>query len=108
MGGERNVTELSEPAVNTPVTGPPRDLAVGRIDDDLWPDVVAVSPVDSSVSVLFGLPDGRLTRDPEPTPVGEGASSVVLADVDGDGRPEIATGNGTAGSVTVLLGVGRP
>ena len=93
--------------VNYSVAAPPNDLAVGRVDRDRWLDVVTVSPDDSSVSLLLGLPGGRLIRGPQRIPVGAGAMSVVLAEVTGSSSPEIATGNPTAGSVSVLLDPSR-
>lgn len=96
------------PPLDYPVAAPPIDLAVARLNRDRWLDIATVSSDDSSVSVLVGLPGGRLLRGSQRLPVGAGASSIALPDVDGDGRPEIATGNATAGSVSVLLGSSCP
>src|SRR5512140_1658885 len=38
--------------------------------------------------------------------VGPGASAVVIADFNGDGRPDLAVTSNTAGTVSVLLGTG--
>jgi len=96
------------PPLDYPVAAPPVDLAVARLNRDRWLDIATVSSDDSSVSVLVGLPGGRLVRGSQRVSVGAGASSLALPDVDGDGRREIATGNATAGSVTVLLGSSCP
>ncbi|MCC6555980.1 MAG: VCBS repeat-containing protein, partial [Polyangiaceae bacterium] len=46
---------------------------------------------------------GRLIPGPERIPVGANPTSVTLGDLSGDGQPDIATGNRTAGSVTALI-----
>ncbi len=54
------------------------------------------------VSVFAGHGDGTVSRSVEYT-VGRGADSAVTADLDGDGRPDIAVANFRSGSVSLLL-----
>jgi len=63
-------------------------LATGDIDSDGNPDLVAVSATRQVVTVLHGNGDGTFEA-PVDYPVGEPASSLVLADLTGDEFPDI-------------------
>lgn len=99
-------------AVNVPVVagGAPQAVAIGDVNGDGKPDIVtgnfAGGSVNGSVSVLLGNGDGTF-----PTLVtydaGGPVYAVVLADLNGDGKLDIATANGSAGNVSVLLGNGN-
>ena len=89
-------------------------MAVGDFDGAGNLDLAITSRVDNTVTVLLGRGDGTFL--PQTTyAVGSGPNVVVVGDFDGDGTPDLATGNlnwspssGTLGppSVSVLLGRG--
>ena len=87
-------------------TGYPTYFAMGDLNGDGRPDVViAQSPFtqDSTLTILVGNGDGTL-QSPIPIPSGGFPVSVVAADVNNDGRPDIVVANGFIdGSVSVLL-----
>lgn len=94
-------------AVNFAAEHKPNAVAVTDVNGDGKLDVVATlsytaSHGNGSLAVLLGNGDGTLQG---PTYYGTGLlpRALVVADFDGDGRPDVATGNYTSNSITVLL-----
>jgi hypothetical protein len=83
-------------------------FAVADVNGDGKPDIVATSAGGSSVGVLLGNGDGNFQtlQTPRSFPVDTGPFSVAVADLNGDGIPDVVTANGNAGTVSVLLGNG--
>ena len=91
-------------------------LVVVDINGDDKPDVVVASPCTAtcnsygSVSVLLGNGDGTFQTAVTYSSgtFGSGGAAVAVADVNGDGKPDIVTANNSRSdsSVSVLLGNG--
>ncbi len=90
----------------------PLDLAVGDLNADGKPDLVLATSTKSSsgkVSVLLGNGDGTFQTYSDYT-AGPGLSSIVLEDLNGDGKIDVAatlSGNDLFDHVSVLLGNGN-
>jgi hypothetical protein len=82
-------------------------VAIADFDGDGRRDLALARPISAQVTVLLGRGDGTFDASraagfaTAPQPHG-----LAAADLDGDGRPDIATAN-LSGSVTVLLDDGR-
>jgi hypothetical protein len=96
-------------------------VAVGDLNGDGHPDVVVANSCENAsncsngggVSVLLGYGDGTLQAPVIYSSGGVAASSVAIADVNGDGRLDVVVANEClsttgcdSGGVTVLLGNG--
>ena len=83
----------------------PRALAIGDLDGDGLPDVVAITEDDEALEVFVGT-GGAALADAVEYPVGPQPYDVVLADFDGDEVLDAAVANLGEGSVSVLSGDG--
>lgn len=83
-------------------------VAVGDFNGDGKQDIAAADNVSTgAVTVLLGNGDGNFTPAPgSPFAAGNGPRSVAVADVNGDGKPDLAVTNFGGGDVTLLLGNG--
>ncbi len=96
------------------VGGWPDALAVGDLDGDGFPEIVTanarrrhetVARDEDSITVLRNDGAGRFVGRQE-LAVGAMPRAVAIADVDGDGRRDVVTGNAASDDVTVLRGDG--
>jgi hypothetical protein len=94
------------------VVGPePDSVAVADLNGDGIPDLVVGTfssgylRAGRTVSVLLGNGDGTF-GPPRTFPVGQGPSAVVVADLNGDGIPDLVVANQFDYDVSVLLGNG--
>ncbi len=89
-----------------PSQAEPTSLAVADFDGDGTSDLAVTKDARSGkASVMAGAGDGTfkpLTRPPFYR-IGQNPIGVVAADLNGDGRPDLATANADSDSVTVLL-----
>ena len=85
----------------------PVSVAVGDVNRDGVPDVVTANNESYNVSVLLGRGNGTFHAQITFS-VGYYAypRSVAIADVNGDGRPDLLTANAGNNDVSVLLGRG--
>jgi len=94
-------------------------VAISDVNHDGKPDVVVVNNcannsncTNGSVSVLLGNGDGTFQPAVSYSSGGEDSLSIAVADVNGDGYPDLLVANDcgsnncTSGSVSVLLGKG--
>jgi hypothetical protein len=94
-----------QPKVDYVVGAEPRSVAVADLTGDGIPDLVVgnFSYPNSTVSVLLGNGDGSF-QPAKSYPTGASdANAVAVGDLNGDGIPDLVTGN-LEGTVSVLLG----
>ncbi len=80
-------------------------MAVADLNGDGDPDIVTANagsdPGSEDVSVLLGNGDGSF-QDPQLFDAGDFPNSVAVADLNGDGTPDIVTANADPSDVSVL------
>ena len=91
-----------------PVGGRPGSIVAADVNRDGNPDIVVANTEDGTVSVLLG--DGRLrfsAAPGSPFPCGEAPNDIAVADMNGDGIPDLVIANTGTPYLTILLGDGR-
>src|SRR5439155_1608676 len=93
-----------------PVGNNPSSVAVADVNGDGIPDVLAANKGDyvagsSTVSVLLGTGKGAFAPQTS-LQTGFGPQSLMAADLNSDGQPDLAITNFNDDSVSVLLGNG--
>ena len=87
----------------------PTAIAIGDLNADQRPDLATADRTDDRVTVLLGTRAGRFSAGPgSPFAVGDRPRSITIADVNGDGRPDIATPNEWSNNVSLLLNTTPP
>jgi len=88
-----------------PVGSVPVAMAIGDFDFDGSPDLAVLNYLDSSVTILLGNPQdpGSFTTG-ETLRTGQGPVAVAVADLNGDGVPDLAIANYVDGTVWILAG----
>ena len=77
--------------------------AVGDMDGDGKPDIVIACNAVSQVSILHNSSTGTINFDAfSQFPTGSAANGVSIGDMDGDGKPDIATSNFFGNTVSIL------
>jgi uncharacterized OB-fold protein len=106
---------FSTTAVNLVTAANPIKVAVGDVTADTYPDLIVVntSTAANSVSIFrnkltssgtIALASFELKSD---FTTGQAPYDVSIADMDGDGKPELVTANSSSNSVSVLFGTSR-
>jgi len=97
-------------AVGSPfkVGGSPYPHAVGDVNGDAKPDIVAPNIQEGTVSILLGDGEGGYRPAPgSPHRVENRPYYSALGDINGDGKPDIVTTHDDISLVCVLLGDGH-
>jgi hypothetical protein len=89
----------------------PRTVAVADLDQDGRPEIVTANYGNSTISILRNASvPGQINASSFAAridyPAGAGTFGIVAADLDGDGRRDIATANNQGASVSLFRNVG--
>ena len=90
----------------------PYSVSIGDLNGDGKPDLIVANYGANTVSVLLNTtPPGAATPSfaaAQNFATGRSPQSVAIADLNGDGRPDLVTANYGAGTVSVLLNTTAP
>ena len=94
--------------VDLPVAGVPFSVAVADLDGDGKPDIITVASASNVVSVLKNIgTSGTITTNSFGAPinfaVGPSPAFMAIADLDGDGKPDVVTVNGDNNNAVSVL-----
>jgi hypothetical protein len=100
------------PQQTFPAGAAPSSVTVADLNGDGLPDIAVTNNSNSAISVLLNSTStpGSLTLSfaaPQTFAVGGGPRSIAVADLNGDGKPDLAIAN-RAGGVSVLLNQTTP
>ena len=99
----------NSPATVTGATGPSTFITVADVNGDTKPDVVASNLNTGTLGILLGDGSGGFVLQPNSPPTGTVTSNpamAVVADVNGDGKPDVVVANFVANTLGILLGNG--
>jgi FtsP/CotA-like multicopper oxidase with cupredoxin domain len=91
--------------IDYPVGQHPRAIAVGDLNGDNRPDIVATEQGSNFISILLAASSGGFGAETRVT-VGNTPVSVAMGDLNGDSKLDLVVGNYSSNSVSVLLGNG--
>jgi hypothetical protein len=95
---------IEAPGSPVPAGDAPLSVSVGDLDRDGIPDLAVADRGSNKVSVLLGHGTGGFGAAPgSPFAAGIAPASIVSADLDRDGRLDLAVANGGSNNVSILL-----
>ena len=87
-----------------PVAARPSSLAVADFNNDGLLDFVTANSTGNNVSLLLGTATGSFTAASfSPFTTGTAPVSLAVADLNGDGKPDVVVANSSSNNITVLL-----
>jgi hypothetical protein len=109
--GRREGSWQVKPDRSTKVGMSSSEVAVGDLNRDGHIDVALAHHDSYNVAVLLGHGDGTFEHSPGSPVAARGGTSphthgLVIADVNGDGNPDLVTANSTDNDISLLLGDG--
>lgn len=86
----------------------PGSIAVADVNRDGKPDIIVANTADETVSVLLGDGKGHFANAPgSPFACSKAPNDIAVADMNGDGNPDLVIANTGTPYITILLGDGK-
>ena len=93
------------PLSNFTTSGAPYGVAIGDLDGDGKPDVAVADVGADQVSIFLNTSTSGTISFATRVDISLGTdapNNVIIVDLDGDGKPDLATANGNTGNVSIL------
>jgi hypothetical protein len=91
-----------------PVGKGPKWISVSDVNRDGHPDIVVANADSGTVSVLLGNGEGKFhAAAGSPFPAGHLPNDIGIADMNGDGNPDLVIADHQSPYITILLGDGK-
>ena len=91
-----------------PVGHRPDSIAIADVNRDGRPDIIVANMEDETVTVLLGDGRGQFAPAPgSPFACGKAPNDIAVADMNGDGNPDLVIANTGTPYITILLGNGK-
>jgi FG-GAP-like repeat/FG-GAP repeat len=104
-------TRLPSPSFDQiviPVGKGPASIAIADVNHDGKPDIIVANTRDETISVLLGDGKGHFSPAPgSPFACGKSPNDIAVADMNGDGNPDLIVANTETPNITILLGDGK-
>jgi FG-GAP-like repeat/FG-GAP repeat len=108
LGAEDGLALVPAPGSPIAVGGGPGNVVLGDVNGDQKGDLVVACGRDRSLTVLLSQGDGQFrTARGSPIKLPEGPGEMVLQDINGDGRRDLALASHESYGVTLLMGDGN-
>ena len=106
--GDSSVSMHRFRQTSIPVGRGPRWISVADVNHDRNPDIVVANAEGETVSVLLGDGAGHFRQAPgSPVAAGHLPNDIAIADMNGDGNPDLVIANHQSPYLTILLGDGK-
>lgn len=106
--GDSSVSPHRFRQVTIPAGRGPRWITVADVNHDGNADILVADSEGETVTVLLGDGHGQFRPAPgSPVPAGHLPNDIAVADMNGDGNPDLVIANHQSPYITVLLGDGR-
>lgn len=94
--------------ITLPAGRGPGSIAIADVNRDGKPDLLVANEEDGTLTVLLGDGKGHFSAAPgSPFPCGPNPNDIAIADMNGDGNPDLVIANTQTPYITILLGDGR-
>jgi hypothetical protein len=91
-----------------PVGKGPKWICISDVNHDRRPDILVANADSGTVSVLLGNGKGQFQEAAgSPFPAGHLPNDIGIADMNGDGNPDLVVANHQSPYITILLGDGK-
>jgi hypothetical protein len=108
LPGDTSVNSSGFRQLSIPTGHGPRWIAVADLNHDGNPDIVVANAEGGTVTILLGDGKGQFHEAPgSPFAAGHLPNDIAIADMNGDGKPDLVIANHQSPYISIFLGDGK-